>query len=114
MEDSVEVKGRTDGERSDPAPDVATALVDLNAGEEIDIEIPQKGSQRIALKEAIQLGHKFALQPIGRGAGVLKCGMSIPMICPRTRNAVRLTAKTCVRDRWRSSGERYLSGYVII
>ena len=25
MEDSVEVKGRTDGERSDPAPDVATA-----------------------------------------------------------------------------------------
>ena len=56
---------------------VASALVDLNAGEEIDIEIPQKGSQRIALKEAIQLGHKFALQPIGRGAGVLKCGMSI-------------------------------------
>lgn len=59
------------------ADNVASALVDLSAGERVDVEIPGGSSVSIVLRHAIPLGHKFALQGIVRGQAVTKYGLPI-------------------------------------
>ena len=52
---------------------VATALRDLSAGEEIVVGV-QEGSMRVRVGQAIAFGHKLAVVEIGTGENVLKYG----------------------------------------
>jgi altronate dehydratase small subunit len=52
---------------------VATALRDLAAGEEIVVGI-QEHTRRVRLGQAIAFGHKLAVVEIGKGENVLKYG----------------------------------------
>ena len=58
--------------RLHPKDNVAVAVRDLPAGREILV-----GSHRLALSQAIRLGHKIALAAIPRGQRVWKYGQSI-------------------------------------
>lgn len=55
-----------------PADSVATCLSDAAVGQRVEVE-----GQAIALLDAIPRGHKFALEPIARGAAVIKYGFPI-------------------------------------
>ena len=61
-----------DAYRIDPRDDVAIALRDLAAGEEVDVE-----SSTIALAEPIPRGHKFAVRRIATSQPVCKYGWPI-------------------------------------
>jgi altronate dehydratase len=56
---------------------VATALIDLPAGERVNVLIPDRGGLDVTLKQDIPLGHKFALGDILLGAEVIKYGVPI-------------------------------------
>jgi altronate dehydratase small subunit len=64
---------------------VATALMDLNAGEIIDVSIPQGNVQAICLNEPIPFLHKFALRDIDCNSPIVKSGYSIG----RTTRSIR-------------------------
>jgi altronate dehydratase len=55
---------------------VVTALVPLKAGSTVLVKI-QEHTERVKLLSSIPLGHKFALQEIGKGATVIKYGEPI-------------------------------------
>ncbi|QLG61153.1 UxaA family hydrolase [Halorarum salinum] len=55
--------------RMTDADNVATALADLDAGAEFEIE-----GDVVLLPEAVPFGHKFAVRPIDRGEEVSKYG----------------------------------------
>lgn len=52
-----------------PADNVATALTDLDQGEEVEID-----GNNITLAKAIEMGHKFAIKPINKDEEVIKYG----------------------------------------
>jgi len=56
---------------------VASALMDLKAGEQVKVDIPGREIKEITLIQAIRLGHKFALENIAQGEDVIKSGMSM-------------------------------------
>ncbi len=56
----------------DPLDNVATAIADLRAGENLSTEVGE-----IILKYDIQFGHKFALQDIFEGEYIIKYGVEI-------------------------------------
>lgn len=56
---------------------VANSLVDLEAGEKVEISIPNRDPCEIVLRQAVPLGHKFALVQIERGGQVIKSGLPI-------------------------------------
>jgi altronate dehydratase len=56
---------------------VASSLVDLEAGEQVQADIPEHGALSILLAQPIPIGHKFALTDIPRGAEVIKYGVPI-------------------------------------
>lgn len=56
---------------------VASALADLEAGEEVSAEIPGGAQVVVSLVGGIPLGHKFALRDIPYGAEVIKYGVPI-------------------------------------
>ena len=56
---------------------VASALMDLKAGEQVTAEIPGGGEAVVSLVTDIPLGHKLALSDIACGAEVLKYGVPI-------------------------------------
>jgi len=55
---------------------VATALMELNAGTEVSVEF-QGRVQKMTLLSDVPMGHKFALQDIQEGEAVIKYGESI-------------------------------------
>jgi len=55
---------------------VATALIDLAAGEVV-ILLSQEQNREVTLLQDIRLGHKFALQDIAEGENIFKYGMPI-------------------------------------
>jgi altronate dehydratase len=55
---------------------VATALMELNAGAEVSVEI-QGRLQKIKLLSDIPMGHKFALKDMEEGEAVIKYGEPI-------------------------------------
>ena len=59
-----------------PDDDVAVALRDIDAGETVDV---RRGGtiHRMLVREAIPLGHKFALSELSRGAAIRKYGECI-------------------------------------
>ncbi len=52
---------------------VATALTDLNAGDNVEVEV-DKNPVTISLVNPIQFGHKFSLVDIKAGTPILKYG----------------------------------------
>lgn len=58
--------------RINPADNVAVAIVELPAGEQLSID-----GLQITLNETIPAGHKFALQPFNEGENVIKYGYPI-------------------------------------
>lgn len=58
--------------RINPADNVAVAIVDLCAGEQLSVD-----GKLITLNEAIPAGHKFALQDFSEGENVIKYGYPI-------------------------------------
>ena len=63
------------------ADNVATALVDLEPGIELEVELTSSSTtggrlpaRRITVKSAIPFGHKVALAPIAAGQPVIKYG----------------------------------------
>lgn len=55
------------------ADNVATAVQELNSGQEAVVRLERELS-RIAIKENIPYGHKFAVRPIQNGEDILKYG----------------------------------------
>ena len=55
---------------------VATALRDLAAGEVVEASVAS-GAATVALRDAVEFGHKFALRAIAQGAPVVKYGTTI-------------------------------------
>ncbi len=55
---------------------VATALVPLEAGSVVSVEI-QGRKEKIQLLSSIPVGHKFALQEVAKGGNVIKYGEPI-------------------------------------
>jgi len=60
----------------DPLDNVATAVEDIKAGEEVWLNIPGK-TMSLAVIEDIPFGHKVALVPIAKDSEVIKYGESI-------------------------------------
>ena len=62
-----------------PNDDVAVALRDIGAGETVDV---RRGGMihRMLVREAISLGHKFALTDLARGAAIRKYGECIGVV----------------------------------
>ena len=56
---------------------VTSALVDLQAGERVNVYIPGGEIKEVTRIQAIRLGHKFALENIAQGDDVIKNGMSM-------------------------------------
>jgi len=56
----------------DETDNVATAIVDISAGEDIEA-----GQRRVVAAERIPFGHKVALVPIPHGGAILKYGEPI-------------------------------------
>ena len=52
---------------------VATAIADIESGEEIDVEIG-KPKKKVKVKQDIAFGHKFALSDIAKESDVIKYG----------------------------------------
>jgi hypothetical protein len=55
-----------------PGDTVAVATAELPAGTEREV-----GGMRIVLKSKVDVGHKFAVQPIAKGARIVKYGAPI-------------------------------------
>ena len=56
--------------------DVATALTDLEEGEEVNASLDNV-SVDVVLRDSVDFGHKYALHDIAEGEDVLKYGMPI-------------------------------------
>lgn len=63
----------------DEADDVATALRQLEQGESVSIDGPNK-SFDIVVKETIPAFHKIAIKPLSAGSNTLKYGDSIGVL----------------------------------
>lgn len=61
----------------DDRDNVATALTDLQVAETVHVHMPSEHTLEILLRQAISLGHKFALRDITRGSQVIKSGFPI-------------------------------------
>lgn len=60
---------------TDERDNVATALGDLEKGKEVSASFKNlEGIKKIELQQNIPFGHKFALQRIKKGEGVIKYG----------------------------------------
>ena len=57
----------------DPRDNVAVAISDIRAGEEVEVDLGGR-ILRIVAKSDIRFGHKIALKPIKRGEPVIKYG----------------------------------------
>jgi len=55
---------------------VATALTDLKQGETIHVELEGRAVE-VALRQDVEMGHKYALRDIERGEEIIKYGMPI-------------------------------------
>lgn len=56
----------------DPMDNVATAIMNLDSGEVIDLR--SLADVKVNLKQSIPFGHKFALKRIEKGENVIKYG----------------------------------------
>jgi hypothetical protein len=84
--------------RLDPHDNVATALVPLAAGDQVDLGGP------VTLADPVPRGHKFALCPIGQGEPVLKYGQPIGRATAPIRPGQHVHVHNLVSQRAGSGG----------
>ena len=61
----------------DTNDNVAAALTELGAGEEVHTALPDGQAETVTLIDDIPLGHKFARKQIAAGSHIIKYGMPI-------------------------------------
>ncbi len=62
----------------DPHDNVATALTDLRAGDEVEVlSTSRTVVRRLRVNDSLPLGHKFALNDIAAGQDITKYGAKI-------------------------------------
>ncbi len=82
---------------------VATAIVPLEAGSVVSVEI-QGSKGKIKLLSSIPVGHKFALQEIAQGGTVIKYGEPIGQTTARILRGEHVHVHNVVSHRGRKEG----------
>jgi hypothetical protein len=81
--------------------DVATALTDLRAGEEVPVALDER-SVRVVLRDDIAFGHKYALHDIPQGETILKYGLPIGRALTDIRAGEWVHVHNCRSERFGS------------
>lgn len=82
---------------------VATAIVPLEAGSTVSLEVLGR-KERIKLLSSIPMGHKFALRPIAQGEDVIKYGESIGQTTAAIARGEHVHVHNVVSHRGRKEG----------
>lgn len=82
---------------------VATAIMPLNAGNMVSLEI-QGRPEKVRLLSPIPMGHKFALRDIGPGSDVVKYGEPIGKTTGRIARGEHVHVHNVVSHRGRKEG----------
>jgi altronate dehydratase len=82
---------------------VATAIVPLDAGSTVSLEV-QGRKEKIKLLSPISMGHKFALSPIAKGEDVIKYGECIGQTTAAIARGEHVHVHNVVSHRWRKEG----------
>ncbi|MFH1086553.1 MAG: UxaA family hydrolase [Chloroflexota bacterium] len=86
--------------------DVATALTELAAGEEIEVELSGRRVSTV-VREEIQFAHKYALRNIAKGEPILKYGMPIGKALEDIQAGQWVHVHNCRSDRWGFQNDKY-------
>lgn len=86
--------------------DVATALVDLAAGEEVRAALDGRVVD-VVLNEEVAFGHKVALRDIAQGEEVLKYGMPIGRALRDIHAGEWVHVHNCRSHRWGFHNDTY-------
>ena len=86
--------------------DVATALVDLNRGESVNVALNDV-SLDIVLREDVPFGHKYALRDIAEGEEILKYGLPIGKALVDIRAGEWVHVHNCRSERFGFRHEKY-------
>ena len=86
--------------------DVATALVDLKKGEEIQVSMDDVAAD-VVLGEDVPFGHKCALRDIAEGEDILKYGLSIGRALQDIRAGQWVHVHNCRSERFGFHREQY-------
>ena len=78
----------------DPRDNVATALVELGPGDEVELSIAPEGLVVVSIVDPIPFGHKFALADVASGEVIVKYGE----IIGRSTAAIRRGAHVHVHN----------------
>jgi altronate dehydratase small subunit len=82
---------------------VATAIVPLEAGSTVSLEVLGR-REKIKLLSSIPMGHKFALRPIAQGEDVIKYGESIGQTTAAIARGEHVHVHNVVSHRGRKEG----------
>jgi altronate dehydratase len=86
--------------------DVATALTDLKAGDQVRVSLGDRVVE-VTLRQDIDFGHKFALRDIAKGENVLKYGMPIGQALEDIRAGEWVHVHNCRSRCWGYYNEKY-------
>jgi altronate dehydratase small subunit len=86
--------------------DVATALIDLKAGVEVNARLDDR-SVDVVLAQDIQFGHKYALRDMAEGEDVLKYGLPIGKATESIRTGEWVHVHNCRSARFGHRHEKY-------
>jgi altronate dehydratase small subunit len=86
--------------------DVATALTDLKAGDQVRVSLGDRVVE-VTLRQDIDFGHKIALRDIAEGETVIKYGMPIGKALSPIRAGQWVHVHNCRSHRWGFHNEKY-------
>jgi len=89
-----------------PEDDVATALLPLKQGQEIQVALGGR-CETVVLLEDIEFGHKFALHPIAPEAEILKYGLPIGKALNPIQAGEWVHVHNCRSERFGFRHEKY-------
>jgi altronate dehydratase small subunit len=89
-----------------PKDNVATALVDLPQGEQVNASLDQI-SVDVTTTEPIQFAHKIALRDISQGEEIIKYGMPIGKATLAIRKGEWVHVHNCRSHRWGFQNDQY-------
>ena len=89
-----------------PTDNVATALVDLAAGDSLTVALDGV-SAHVTLRQDVAFGHKFALCDIATGQEVLKYGMPIGKALGDVQAGDWVHVHNCRSHRWGFHNDQY-------
>jgi altronate dehydratase small subunit len=90
----------------DPTDNVATALQDLSAGEQVTVML-QDVTYTVVLRDDIAFGHKYALRDVTEGEPLLKYGLPIGKALTDIRAGEWVHVHNCRSDRFGFRHEQY-------